>query len=101
MNSGEGEILFARRVSWIGNKPKDRAGDCVIIKFRDPGVVNHILAWGGPRQQGSITPLHLGHFYLHSRYLSPQGFAPLCNRGARMEYNIPVENRFNALDNVD
>lgn len=89
-----GEILFARRVSWLGIKSKDIDGVCVVINFRDPGVVNHILEWGGFPLVGTTVPLPLNYFY------SPD--SPQRKNGPNQPFfsepgsvsSIPLANRF-------
>lgn len=112
----QGEILFARRVSWLGTRRKDIMGDCVVINFRDRGAVKHILEWGSGNSLGSKQSLPLGYFYpsdmmIHTRGPDHVFRETSLSRGPGNYqlipgvyngiYNIPVDNRFSPLEQVD
>lgn len=112
----QGEILFARRVSWLGTRRKDIMGDCVVVNFRDQGVVKHILEWGWDNLPGTIHPLPLGYFHPLDMLTHMGGFDQVPSESCPFKgqgnckpsmgahagiYNISVANRFSSLNQVD
>ena len=56
---------MARRIRWIGNSRKYIDGDCIIVNFRDPWLVNWLLRPTCTRYPyiSHIISFPLGYFY--------------------------------------
>lgn len=54
------EILLTR---WVGNRPKDVQGDCIVINFKNPIFVQVLLGRNHYRQEGDIRSPSLGYLY--------------------------------------
>lgn len=86
------DIIMARRVAWIGHSVKNISGDCIILNFRRPHMVQRLLNIFEfhPKYNTAISALPLASFY-----------KPL-PKSAGVNNSSPfLTNRFNALSSLD
>lgn len=58
-------IIMARRVRWVGSRPKNIEGDCIIVNFNKCNVADRLF-WDASeltKEKGVIRALPLGFFY--------------------------------------
>ena len=106
-------IIMARRVKWIGMQPKTYEGDCVVVNFRDRGVVNFLLR--SPLNQSEVSStircLPLCHFYSMESISQVAHMTKVPLVTPRVSIHTPHEasclppvalfNRYEALSNLD
>ncbi|XP_078510463.1 E3 ubiquitin-protein ligase SMURF2 isoform X3 [Lissotriton helveticus] len=103
------EILHVRRVDWVGKGEKDLEGDCILISFKDPWVVDRIQRKARFARLGDVQTLHLGYFYPHMYHNYPIGPNHWKSRGGRPRepitpyppYYPPLFNHFEALSDLE
>ena len=72
LNRLANSIIMARRIGWIGKSPRQFAGDCIIVNFNDPSLVQHFLTTRGPSRDlyAGVTLQPLSFFY-HKAFPPP------------------------------